>query len=162
MFLLCNGILAFLANNMKLNTSALNLNYGGFLKRFDEEDGHDERLPQMLLFQENAASMEYVDHTASDDAVSEEKEIQDDDGDEDEDRENEMMSSLESEEWGEEEEEEEEDDDEVEENAGVDDTSSVNEMRVSTEELNKKFDEFIRKMKEGIRIEAQQQYMILV
>ncbi|KAH6834304.1 hypothetical protein C2S53_004667 [Perilla frutescens var. hirtella] len=154
MFLLCNGILAFLANNMKLN-----LNYGGFLKRFDEEDGHDEHLPQMLLFQENAASMEYVDHTPSDDAVSEEKEIQDDDGDEDEDRENEMMISLESEEWGE---EEEDDDDEVEENAGVDDTSSVNDMRVSTEELNKKFDEFIRKMKEGIRIEAQQQYMILV
>ena len=39
-----------------------------------------------------------------------------------------------------------------------------NEVNVSTEELNRKFDEFIRKMKEEIRIGAQaaQQHLIIV
>ena len=32
---------------------------------------------------------------------------------------------------------------------------------LSTEELNKKFDDFIRRMKEGIRIEAQQQLVMV-
>ncbi|XP_031117437.1 uncharacterized protein F23F12.8-like [Ipomoea triloba] len=34
--------------------------------------------------------------------------------------------------------------------------------KLSAEELNKKFEEFIRKMKEDIRIEAQQQHLVLV
>jgi len=51
----------------------------------------------------------------------------------------------------EEEEEEEEEDDEDEGGGGGEDGL------LSTDELNKKFDEFIRRMKEEIRIEAQQQ-----
>lgn len=143
MFLVCNGILAFLANNL------------GLTKSFNG-DGSDQ-IPEMLA------------------AVPEENEIplqqhQDDGGVSDEamDITHEMVVStaaatLESEEWGKDEDED-YDDDEDEESLGVEDilTPCVNEMRVSTEEMNKKFDEFIRRMKEEIRIEAREQYMIAV
>lgn len=48
---------------------------------------------------------------------------------------------------------EEEEDEEITENTTVEE---VNDGSVSTEELNQKFEEFIRKMKEEIRVEAQQ------
>ncbi|KAL2475779.1 Uncharacterized protein Adt_36515 [Abeliophyllum distichum] len=52
-----------------------------------------------------------------------------------------------------------EDDDEVEDSTTLDGDSlveDVNYASVNTDELNKKFEEFIKKMKEEIRIEAQQ------
>ncbi|XP_057795179.1 nonsense-mediated mRNA decay protein 2-like [Salvia miltiorrhiza] len=146
MFLLCNGILAFLAKSL---TSPLT--HGE--KNFDDEDA--------LFFRENAAYVEYVDHTSS--AVPEEIEIkvQDDSVSQNinaaEEIETEMVTSEEWEGDEDEDEDDDNDDDDGEQVQGV-----VSDMRVSTEELNKKFDEFIRKMKEEIRIEARQQYLIAV
>ncbi|KAH6768781.1 hypothetical protein C2S51_014117 [Perilla frutescens var. frutescens] len=64
-----------------------------------------------------------------------------------------------------EEEEEEEEEEELQENKGEQGTSTVEEVsdaNVSTEELNQKIEEFIKKIKEEIRIEAQQQPLITV
>ncbi|KAH6787748.1 hypothetical protein C2S52_007300 [Perilla frutescens var. hirtella] len=61
--------------------------------------------------------------------------------------------------------EEEEEEEEHQENKGEQGTSTVEEVsdaNVSTEELNQKIEEFIKKMKEEIRIEAQQQPLITV
>lgn len=56
------------------------------------------------------------------------------------------------------EEKEEDDDDYLKENKTMDGLLQVEEVNeASTEELNRKIEEFIRKMKEEIRIEAQQQ-----
>lgn len=58
---------------------------------------------------------------------------------------------------------EEEDYDEVEDSTILDGDSLVEEgncMNVNTDELNKKIEEFIKKMKEEIRIEAQQQLIV--
>lgn len=149
MFLLCNGILAFLAKNLKLNTSSA-LNHGQNL---------DDELKDGLVFHENAAYVEYVDQPASDAAVPKEIEIkveQEENNGVSQSVAEEEIFILESEEWG----DDEDDEDQVE---GVEESPSVvSDMRVSTEELNKKFDEFIRKMKEEIRIEARQQYLIAV
>ncbi|PIM99057.1 hypothetical protein CDL12_28453 [Handroanthus impetiginosus] len=165
MFLICNGILVVLAKNLKLSSS--NLNYVEIaedkvqqiteLPRVLEEDAVQENaasmddnkivedgvqqiteLPRVLeeeAVQETAASEDYIENVA----VLEEKQVE---------LQQEMKSGdfiLES-----------EDEDENEESGGLEGIL-VNDARVSTEELNKKFEEFIRKMKEEIRIEARQQ-----
>lgn len=157
MFLICNGILAFLAKNLKLSSSGLN----GLITK-NVEEGLKQMtvdLPEILAVQENAASMEYVE-TPLDVAVPEEKQViavaqQEEDCEGLNEREPAETKAdgliLESEEWEDEEEEEEE----MEESRGAESTL-VSDANVSTEELNRKFEEFIRKMKEEIRIEARQ------
>lgn len=147
MFLVCNGIVVFLAKTGILNSA---------------EDGAEKvtEIPAVMkeeTFRTNAESMEYTINSTQV-AVSEEQTIQQhsvqDDGDIDKGAEETKMTDgtlLESEEL------EEEDDEYLEENKTIDSLSEVNEARVSTEELNRKIEEFIRKMKEEIRIEAQQQ-----
>ncbi|KAI3466499.1 hypothetical protein Pfo_023162 [Paulownia fortunei] len=161
MFLICNGILAFLAKNLKLTGTSSGLNYGEFMKITEDGVKQIQELPQILegaaAVQENAASMEYFDSPLNV-AVPEEKQTalqheQDYDGSQ---KEAEEIKNggliLESEDWEEEEEEE-----DLEESRGLEGTplkEEVNDAGVSTEELNKKFEEFIRRMKEEIRIKA--------
>ncbi|KAL0310788.1 UNVERIFIED_CONTAM: hypothetical protein Sangu_2373500 [Sesamum angustifolium] len=157
MFLICNGILAFLAKNMKLSSSGLN---GLIMKNAEEGEKQMSDLPEILGVQENVASMEYVE-TPLDVAVQEENQVmpiaqqeQDCEGlNEGEPEEtNADGLILESDEW----EDEEGEDQEMEESRGAESTI-VSDANVSTEELNRKFEEFIRKMKKEIRIEARQQ-----
>lgn len=135
MFLICNGILAFLANSLKLSGSALD----------HEEDG--------FVFRGNDCAQ------LDDAAVVEEMEMEVQHEEDDVGAPPNLAEEIEREEW--EEEGDDDDDDEVESSPSVM-VEEVNEMRVSTEDLNKKFDEFIRKMKEEIRTEARQQYLIVV
>ncbi|KAL8461665.1 hypothetical protein ACS0TY_032955 [Phlomoides rotata] len=158
MFLVCNGIVVFLAKNLRVSSST------GILK--SDEDGVEQitELPAVIkeeTVRENSASMEYAINSTNV-AVAEEQTIQhleQDYKDLYKGAEETKMEGiiLESQELGE---KEEEDDDYLEENKTTDGllaVEEVNEARVSTEELNRKIEEFIRKMKEDIRIEAQQQ-----
>ncbi|KAK6133260.1 hypothetical protein DH2020_033021 [Rehmannia glutinosa] len=189
MFLICNGILAFVAKSSKLTTSS------GFeiMKNITEEDHHDhvKQIPEMPLLlkeAENAASMElYVDSplniveenqmslqqqeqefagfqkTREDEKTVgspilnvEEKQMSLEQQQEQEfagfqKRENEKTSTGEIIfDWEDEDEEEEE----------LEEEAINGDAQVSTEELNKKFEEFIRRMKEEIRIEARRNTMI--
>ncbi|KAL0321058.1 UNVERIFIED_CONTAM: hypothetical protein Sradi_5367300 [Sesamum radiatum] len=68
MFLICNGILAFLAKNLKLSSSGLN---GLIMKNVEEgvkEMTSESGLPDILAVQENAAA-------SMDVAVAEEKQV---------------------------------------------------------------------------------------
>ncbi|XP_042041373.1 glutamic acid-rich protein-like [Salvia splendens] len=145
MFLLCNGILAFLAKNLNLNTSARD-NFDRedclFTVEYDHNSSNASEVPEEIEIkvQDDRASQNAADEIIETEIVCEDwNEDEDEDGDEDD-----------------EDEDGDEDDEESE------PPSVVSDMRVSTEELNKKFDEFIRKMKEEIRIEARQQYLIVV
>ncbi|KAK4398831.1 hypothetical protein Sango_1358600 [Sesamum angolense] len=150
MFLICNGILAVLAKNLRLSSSSLNM------KSAEDSVKEITQLPPLkeeTTVEENLASMECAG-TPHDVAVAHEKQTQQqqeqDYGDSRKDG-----IILESEEW-----EEEDDEDGLEASRiaeGISETERVIDASVSTEELNKKFEEFIRKMKEEIRVEAQQQ-----
>ncbi|KAG6387520.1 hypothetical protein SASPL_152712 [Salvia splendens] len=140
MFLLFNGILAFLAKNLNvnLNTSARD-NFDREDCFFNVEYDHNSSNASVVIeeievkVQDDRASQNAADEIIETEMVCEDRN-EDEDGDEDD-----------------------------EESEGVEESASVvSDMRVSTEELNKKFDEFIRKMKEEIRIEARQQYLIVV
>ncbi|XP_047965151.1 uncharacterized protein LOC125209600 [Salvia hispanica] len=137
-FLLFNGILAFLAKNLNLNTSARD--------NFDRED---------CLF-----NVEYDQNSSNASVIIEEIEVKVQDDRVSQNAADEIIETeMVCEDWNEDEDEDEGD----EESEGVEESASVvSDMRVSTEDLNKKFDEFIRKMKEEIRIEARQQYLIVV
>ncbi|KAK4439461.1 hypothetical protein Salat_0281000 [Sesamum alatum] len=144
MFLICNGILAVLAKNLRFSSSSLNM-----IK--SAEDGVKEitELPPIdeeTIVEENVASMDVAGADADEKQTQQEQEH--DYGGFCKDG-----IIVESEEW------EEEDDDEESRVAeeGTSATEQVIDASVSTEELNKKFEEFIRKMKEEIRVEAQQQ-----
>ncbi|KAH7545369.1 hypothetical protein FEM48_Zijuj01G0086300 [Ziziphus jujuba var. spinosa] len=152
MFLVCNGILAFLAKSSVSSTSSSTF--------VGESELTVDRVPASNIS-----------------AFEEEEEEEDEDEDEDEDEEQELeyqgneslyasdnhdevkTEALKAEHEGNEEEgswslsmKQENEEDEME---GIE---TGNEGVVaSTDELNKKFEEFIRKMKEEIRIEAQQQ-----
>ncbi|KAG8385863.1 hypothetical protein BUALT_Bualt03G0089400 [Buddleja alternifolia] len=151
MFLICNGILAFLANNLNFSSSSLNTT--GSIKSAEDDDVKQiTELPQILeesTVKENVASMEYANSLLTV-AVGEDKQTvqqqEQDYGDS-----NEGAEEIKAGEYCEE---------EVIESGSLESappTEEVNDARVSTEELNKKFEEFIRKMKEELRIEAQQQ-----
>ncbi|KAI3456576.1 hypothetical protein Pfo_013239 [Paulownia fortunei] len=162
MFLICNGILAFLAKNLRFSSSSLN--YSGLTKSAEDGVKQITELPPMLkeaTVQENVASVEYASCPPIVAVAEEEQTAQQQEQDYGDIYKGakEMKTAgiiLESEDW----EEEEEEDDELRENRVMDGTSpteEVNDASVSTEELNQKFEEFIRKVKEEIRIDAQQQ-----
>ncbi|KAL2495624.1 hypothetical protein Fot_39381 [Forsythia ovata] len=136
MFLICNGILAFLAKNSSL-----------FLQI--------PELPKMkeAVVEENEASMK--SSTLENVAVAEEEKQQEIGSFEKETEERNNGAWIA--------ESEAEDDDAVEDGTTLDGDSlveDVNYASVNTDELNKKFEEFIKKMKEEIRIEAQQQLFV--
>ncbi|XP_051125125.1 uncharacterized protein LOC127247338 isoform X2 [Andrographis paniculata] len=147
MFLICNGILAFLAKNVKFSNSS-------------SEDGV-AKMAQLSNEETAASSMENSGDPlglAAEEEPHMEEQLQEDGGDF---REGNTATGFVLEtadrEFDNGEEEDEDEDDEVEgDSVASEAVEMVSDARVSTEELNKKFEEFIRKMKEEIRVEAQQ------
>ncbi|KAF9664380.1 hypothetical protein SADUNF_Sadunf16G0012600 [Salix dunnii] len=128
MFLICNGILAILAKS-SVSSSEPTLYSAKAEATVDDQEVHVASVEPLKDIV--LATEEEEEETASSQAlISEEEEYMEDN--------TECMVKQEEEEEEEEEEE-------------------GNEELTSTEELNRRFEEFIRKMKEEIRIEAQQQ-----
>lgn len=147
MFLVCNGIVVFLAKNLSVSSST------GIMKSAEDAILKEEPV------RENAASMKYAINT-SHMAVAEEEQtmqhLEQDYKDFQNVAEETKMDGIILE--SDFEEKEEDDDDYLKENKTMDGLLQVEEVNeASTEELNRKIEEFIRKMKEEIRIEAQQQ-----
>ncbi|CAL9014999.1 unnamed protein product [Prunus brigantina] len=163
MFLVCNGILAFLAKTTtsKSNDNSCTYSFSCSITSINNHESHDESLDQDAIAYA-AGEDEGESPTIQEE---EEEEEEDDDGDgQQEELENgtllqaeEIPQAFSVEEKGGSESlikqrEEEMDTPELE-------TNHVNDYlaATSTDELKKKFEEFIRKMKEEIRIEAQRQ-----
>ncbi|KAL5771726.1 hypothetical protein ACOSP7_015880 [Xanthoceras sorbifolium] len=162
MFLICNGILAFLAkSSLSCNSSSSSpsvfVNAGGDHDEFSLSASEMSQMKEPVLVDEEVIIIPVTSSS------SEEKQEQ-----EQEKQERECLvgeKERESDQSGviQEEEEEGDDDDDigeaeaeaVPEAAGS--GGGANEDISSTDELNRKIEEFIRKMKEEIRIEAQQQ-----
>ncbi|KDP39289.1 hypothetical protein JCGZ_01046 [Jatropha curcas] len=177
LFLICNGLLVFVAkfsglvttsdDNNNDNSSSKNYNshnnsIGYSVKNYEDDEPPTLKLdssksPMLentedLMDQENvSAAAAEVETRENDKEIEEEKEseflVQEDDGGQEEVKEFDDKFLI-HEDY--QEEEEEEDYEEEEENG-----------MLSTEELNKKFEEFIRKMKEELRFEAQQQLIMV-
>ncbi|KAL2524122.1 hypothetical protein Adt_09176 [Abeliophyllum distichum] len=155
-FLLCNGILAFLAKNLNFSSSS---NIGENKKPVSETK--DVALPEdneetpMKWATTASSNSEYMKPVNSELPEKEKATPPPEDNDEAAAMKWATEESLEiSQEEKDHKEKQEEDDDE---GSGINDDT-----KVSTEELNKKFEEFIRKMKEEIRIEAQLQQIMAV
>ncbi|KAL2473541.1 hypothetical protein Fot_49277 [Forsythia ovata] len=163
-FLLCNGILAFLAKNLNFSSSsnigenmkpvsetkevappedneetpmkwATASSNGEYMKLVNIELPEEEKAAPPPEDNDEAAAMKWA--TEENLEISQEEKDHKEKQEEDEDEESEIIVDGEED--------------------GIND-----DMKVSTEELNKKFEEFIRKMKEEIRIEAQLQQIIAV
>ncbi|XP_020221776.1 uncharacterized protein LOC109804372 [Cajanus cajan] len=157
MFLICNGILAFVAKTSLMKNSS------------DSDDFDDQFQPSNILSETNSRVSDMVvvplvESFESPENVPLIEEYNEEDSEGDEDQEEGTLCSKtegsESEGYVSQEMKEGELESEVEE-AEYDEhgetTMTTNEELVNTEELNRKFEEFIRKMKEEIRIEAQRQ-----
>ncbi len=169
-FLLCNGLLVFLAKYSGLIRSLSGAYHNEESFKSSEDDLQKEVVTERSGSAANVAMeqgreienfiKEVQQETHEKSAVDEEKEGGEESRSfiskqeeeetglfvlEDEKEQKELVNDFFIEETVEEEEEEEE------EGNGI----------LSTEELNKKFDDFIRRMKEGIRIEAQQQLVMV-
>jgi len=148
MFIICNGILAFLAKNLFIITTTSS-DYD-----FDQFHASDdmvvaplasfESFKEVSLMAEEHEEEYYVEQVSE---AEEHKEdtlyIQNEGIDEEVVTETEVDANVLAQDFY-------VDDDEVEET-----TLTTNEELANTEELNRKFEEFIRKMKEEMRIEAQ-------
>ncbi|CAB4275615.1 unnamed protein product [Prunus armeniaca] len=160
MFLVCNGILAFLAKTTtsKSNDNSCTCSFSCSTTSINNHESHDESLDQDAI-----AYAAGEDEGESPTIQEEEEEDDDGDGQQEELKNGTLLQAEEipqafsAEEKGGRESlikqpEEEMDTTELE-------TNHVNDYfaATSTDELNKKFEEFIRKMKEEIRIEAQRQ-----
>ncbi|XP_021906049.1 glutamic acid-rich protein [Carica papaya] len=183
MFLLCNGLVVFVAKFSGLITSSSSSsspsrqNNNNNLLGYDDdqslmiinnyEDVREQfKLSVTIMEKETDAGEEVEDDVAA--AIEDEVPVAEEKGGETEKiiMEDKGVGKGESETLlirREEEEEEEEDDDD---NGVLDDDEEVRldvegNGKLSTEELNKKFDEFIRKMKEELRIEAQRQLIMV-
>ncbi|XP_045819471.1 uncharacterized protein LOC123912918 [Trifolium pratense] len=134
MFLLCNGLLVFVGITRSLSWSSSVDESSNF-----DKDGSQslysnvEAIKESMLVEEKVKNINLEVGKGSSILVSEQEEEISlfDDGDEDEDEEQEMVERIEEEEV-------------------VEEANLV----LSTEELNKKFDDFIKRMKEDLRIEA--------
>lgn len=156
-FLICNGILVFLAKTSGLlcSRSRFDINDLRWRKKFgDQEIQIEPRTEEFLL--ENQVLMESTNPNSPLEAKLEDKEELEQEeingstfiveNDEENDKDSESVFAFEDKD-----EEEDDEEEETRESMGM----------LSTEELNKKFDEFIRKMKEELRIEAQQQLIMV-
>lgn len=155
-FLICNGILVFLAKTSGLlcSRSRFDINDLRWIKKLgDQEIQIEPRTEEFLL--ENQVLMESTNPNSPLEAKLEDKEELEQEeingstfiveNDEENDKDSESFFAFEDKD------EEEEDEEETRESMEM----------LSTEELNKKFDEFIRKMKEELRIQAQQQLIMV-
>ncbi|CAI9760232.1 unnamed protein product [Fraxinus pennsylvanica] len=133
-FLLCNGILAFLAKSLSFSSSSNGENMNPVSESKEAAPPEDNEESAIIYDTEKLAiSQEEKDHKEKQEEVEE--------------RESRVLI-VES--------EEEDEDDEEESGLIIDgeEEGIKDDVKVSTEELNKKFEEFIRKMKEEIRIAA--------
>lgn len=143
MFLICNGILFLLATSSVLQDSSPSSSSSSFgYYSFSHSVDHDQFEHDLV-----ADASDGYDSDESEEQEHEEEHEQEDEED-DEDDEDEGCFTEEVEEEEEEEEEEE-------------GKRRDLEVVVSTEELNKKIEEFIRKMKEEMRIEAAQTQQLI-
>ncbi|GMJ15968.1 hypothetical protein like AT3G13130 [Hibiscus trionum] len=150
-FLLCNGLLVFLAKYSGLLSSLSKHNHSDDHQSFKSYELYvpqtePTRLDPETPLLEKEVALETTAEALENSSVMEEEEEEENAGfvEEDEDG---LKGSIEESESYEPEEEEE---------------IIMEENQVlSTEELNKKFDEFIRKMKEELRIEARQQLVMV-
>ncbi|KAE9594757.1 hypothetical protein Lalb_Chr18g0057151 [Lupinus albus] len=152
MFLICNAILAFIAKTSLKNpsspTSVFDLEFNQESLNLSEINAPVSVPFRSSEFQENAPLM--VEEQVLEQAKCNEEVLE-----ASEEQENETLYALTEGKDNEsyiEETESEVEDDEV-----ADTTMTINEQLINTDELNRKFEEFIRKMKEEIRIEAQRQ-----
>ena len=177
MFLICNGLLVFLANysglvrSLSLSSQQDELHFKNFIASYKSESPMPPKKLELIAVPE---SIGLVENVAKEEGNEEEyylinqretkKEVVEDKEQEEKDQEQEETAlehvaehKDENKYWLKddflsEQEEEEEDEDENEE---------VGSGEMNTEELNKKFDEFIRRMKEELRIEAQRQLIMV-
>ncbi|CAH8384883.1 unnamed protein product [Eruca vesicaria subsp. sativa] len=154
MFLVCNGLLVFVAKYSGLISSSNSVEESTTDQTFDDHrdfDGYDEmmKLEYYSVHERRTKTFLTEEVSTQDQETEEEKE-----GHEDE----------------EEEEEEEESDEPLANNGDLEEECDINgETReeeddvgmVTEEDMNKKFDEFIRKMKEELRIEARRQLILV-
>ncbi|TYI85399.1 hypothetical protein E1A91_D05G439500v1 [Gossypium mustelinum] len=148
-FLLCNGILVFLAKFSGLISSSSqhsNLSDDHYNHQSFKSYTYIPQTPLLDLEKEENAG--FVEEEAKGSSIDEPFVEDNEESEAYEPEEEEEEDIEESENYEPEEEEEEE-------------LMEGNNM-LSTEEMNKRFDEFIRKMKEGLRIEAQQQLVMQV
>ncbi|CAJ2640050.1 unnamed protein product [Trifolium pratense] len=134
MFLLCNGLLVFVGITRSLSWSSSVDESSNFVKDGSQSlYSNVEAIKESMLVEEKVKNINLEVGKGSSILVSEQDEEISlfDDGDEDEDEEQEMVERIEEEEV-------------------VEEANLV----LSTEELNKKFDDFIKRMKEDLRIEA--------
>ncbi|KAG5005721.1 hypothetical protein AAZX31_09G012600 [Glycine max] len=152
MFLICNGILAFVAKtSLRTSNSSDSADSFDHLQNLSETKTtavsdmvvvplgsfeSPENVPLMVEEQqgENNEEVSEADEDQEESHITEEEDIKE------EDEEGEAESEA-----------------EVAQDYELEETTTTNEELVNTEELNRKFEEFIRKMKEEIRIEAQRQ-----
>ncbi|KAF7803862.1 putative transmembrane protein [Senna tora] len=144
MFLICNAILAFLAtSSISSSPTSPSLN----LELQPSDLSHTN-----TLLSENASLMLQQDVEEPKLEQEHHEQVINIEAEEVEEAKNEASVAHQQQEE-EEQEEEEEEEDEAEDKTLM----ATNEERVNTEELNRKFEEFIRRMKEEIRIEARSQ-----
>lgn len=140
MFLVCNGILAFVAKMSLMNSSDSDFDLS------ETKTTVSDMVVAPLVVEEQQGQEEYSEEVSEDEEQEQDTKT--------EGRESEGYITEEEIKEG-------ESDSEVE--MALDDelaettTTTNNEELLNTDELNRKFEEFIRKMKEEIRIEAQRQ-----
>ncbi|GAB4845991.1 hypothetical protein Ancab_024995 [Ancistrocladus abbreviatus] len=188
-FLLCNGILVFLAKYSTRVTNSsqpqINLEDEFFekddenlqptnplsssesLEKIGQDEDEDEGWRKWLVLREEEKRTEDGEEEKNEEMMGEKRETKGGEREEngildDEEQmerkcgENGLSVEVQKEKEKEEEEDEDEDEDE---DVNEDEEGGITTM--STEELNRKFEEFIRKMKEDIRIEARRQLIMV-
>ncbi|CAO2833664.1 unnamed protein product [Amaranthus hypochondriacus] len=173
-FLLCNGILVFIAKysshtidtrlpllpetspNDDLSVKAYQQSMQSSTKTVVLEEvatnnKNENRLLANAVIAEDTVEEKYVVYQITNGVVKEDVINDDEDAE---------YIKKKSDNWFHEElQEEEEDDEKEDEEQEQEEEEAISKM--STEELNRKFDDFIRKMKEELRIEAQQQLIVV-
>ncbi|EXB29535.1 hypothetical protein L484_010593 [Morus notabilis] len=161
-FIICNGILAFLAKSSSSRSlysysdeTVLGGKFSGAVPKLDAIDVVSEE--QTLSPESSITSPVGVSFV--DEEGKEQETVEDQEADHEEQEEQDNSEDLENENDSDEEDNgrfssKEEEAEEVEE---ATESAADEELTISTDELNKKFEEFIRKMKEELRIQAQQQ-----
>ncbi|KAK4278305.1 hypothetical protein QN277_016170 [Acacia crassicarpa] len=147
MFLLCNGLLVFVGITRSFSNSDLVRDCD---PRVDDDDEPLELCSSIQYSTEVEVKKFMV-------VAEEEKEEEEDDDVEEEGKENGMVSLDLEEEEGEEEEDQWLENEEI----LVEESVEEENLGLSTEQMNKKFDDFIRRMKEDLRIEAKRKLVIV-
>ncbi|XP_028789551.1 acidic leucine-rich nuclear phosphoprotein 32 family member B-like [Neltuma alba] len=148
MFLLCNGLLVFVSITRSLSKSD-----PGDHDRRDDDD--DEPLERSSSIEDTSEQVEAKELNVQVRATKIDAEMEEEEEDEEESKESEVLDlAMKKEEEEEEEEWRENEEILVEENVEEEDWG------LSTEQMNKKFEDFIGRMREDLRIEAKRQIVM--